>query len=1048
MSRSSLPKDGFEAAGPERTTGLTSDGGADGGRIQPERPDVFISYSRKDGAFVHRLTGEIESRGSEVWVDWDDIRKGADWRATIQAGIEASKAVVAVLSSDFAASEICDEEIAYAVSQNKRLVPILHRDVDPKEVRDELNRPNWIFFRDGDDFDTAVVELLDAVETDLDWLDQHARLLVRAREWEREGRDASFVLRGRDLRVAETWLTDAAGHAESPTALQTAYIVASRGAATRRQRLALGAVGAALAVTVGLAVFALLQRNSAIANEHRARSREVAASALAQMRANPELGLLLAVDSAKLSRTEQARKALIEALSGTGPPRVLLGDKHDLGESAIFSPDGRRLVATTNGPLRIFDVPTGRRIALVGHVGDELSRHAVFSDDGRRLVVTAVGAAPVILTASGHRVGVLRGRSVGDWYQAMFTPGGKYIVVADTYDAVGIWRSSGGPVLRVIHLDDAPVDVAVDPTGKILATVTLKGKVRLWRLPAATPIASLPGSATNDADTTAALAFSPTGHLLAVGATDGSLRLWQLPSGKLLTVQRRDKGAISSVAFSDDGRLLLTGGSDKTLRLWNTAGADAGSTYLPGLNVLTVQQSDQVGDVAFSHDGLLAANLVGGAARISSLAEGARVATVQEAAASAFSRPLLTSVAFSPDSHLLATSSINGNVFLWRVPDGRHPIAVGGDERFVATAVSGDGRRMLVAPKNRAATIHDLTAPRTPVSLGAGGRKITSAAFSPDGEFVLTHGADEMSRVWAATGEQVGAWRDPAGRSAALTPTGDVAVTMNDDNTAHLWRVKDGQHVAAVKLYSAFPVLALSSDGRRLVATGHDGPARIWDTATGQVIARLRVNLVADAVAVSPNGDTVAVAYGDGTTRLWEGMNGRLRAVLPAHGRSVDSMAFSPDGTRLAAAAGNTVRIWDVRSGTQVAVVRTDVGGVVITSFSPDGRFILTAGFLGTTTVWDAATGEALANFRGADGPATVWEVKAGYIFDARKADGLLTGAWFTNDGEHVVTATIRGAVREYTCELCVSNDEFATLARQRATRQLTPEERETYLGG
>ena len=177
-------------------------------------------------------------------------------------------------------------------------------------------------------------------------------------------------------------------------------------------------------------------------------------------------------------------------------------------------------------------------------------------------------------------------------------------------------------------------------------------------------------------------------------------------------------------------------------------------------------------------------------------------------------------------------------------------------------------------------------------------------------------------------------------------------------------------------------------------------------------------------------------------------MNGRLRAILPAHGRSVDSMAFSPDGTRLAAAAGDTVRMWDVRAGTQVAVLRTDVGGVVITSFSPDGRFILTAGFLGTTTVWDAATGEALANFRGADGPATVWEVKAGYIFDARKADGLLTGAWFTNDGEHIVTATIRGAVREYTCELCVSTNELVTLARQRATRQLTPEERETYLGG
>ena len=146
-------------------------------------------------------------------------------------------------------------------------------------------------------------------------------------------------------------------------------------------------------------------------------------------------------------------------------------------------------------------------------------------------------------------------------------------------------------------------------------------------------------------------------------------------------------------------------------------------------------------------------------------------------------------------------------------------------------------------------------------------------------------------------------------------------------------------------------------------------------------------------------------------------------------------MAFSPDGTRLAAAAGNTVRIWDVRAGTQVAVLRADVRGVVITSFSPDGRFILTAGFLGTTTVWDAATGEALANFRGADGPATVWEVKAGYIFDARKADGLLT-----ERGSPTTVSTLSlppSAARSASTPASSASQTtgLVALARQRATR-------------
>ena len=184
MSRSSLPKDGFEAAGPERTTGLTSDGGADGGRIQPERPEAFISYSRNDQAFVHRLIAAIESRGMEVWVDWDDIRKGADWRARIQGGIESAKAVVAVLSPDFAARKSASRRRIAAPRTSASCRSFFARSIR-RRCATSSSRPNWIVFRDADDFETALEELLDAAESDLDWLDQHARLLVRAREWQR-----------------------------------------------------------------------------------------------------------------------------------------------------------------------------------------------------------------------------------------------------------------------------------------------------------------------------------------------------------------------------------------------------------------------------------------------------------------------------------------------------------------------------------------------------------------------------------------------------------------------------------------------------------------------------------------------------------------------------------------------------------------------------------------------------------------------------------------------------------------------------------------------
>ena len=143
--------------------------GAAGAAGAAGTPDVFVSYARTDQRFVGELAAALEAAGKDVWVDWEDIPKSADWRARIESGIDASKAVVAVLSPDFAASDVCGEEMAYALRNNERVVAIVRRDIEPARLSDELNARNWIFFRESDDFEVALGELVDTLETDLDW---------------------------------------------------------------------------------------------------------------------------------------------------------------------------------------------------------------------------------------------------------------------------------------------------------------------------------------------------------------------------------------------------------------------------------------------------------------------------------------------------------------------------------------------------------------------------------------------------------------------------------------------------------------------------------------------------------------------------------------------------------------------------------------------------------------------------------------------------------------------------------------------------------------
>src|SRR5215468_6423914 len=247
---------------------------------EPRPQEVFISYSRKDKEFVRRLDAELKRRDREAWVDWEGIPPGDTWEKTIYGAIESTHTFIFVLTPDSIGSEVCGKEIAHAAANNKRLVPIVYRDVVADIVPKSLGELNWIFFRESDDFNEATDTLVRALDTDLKWVRAHTRLLTRAIEWEANGRNNSFVLRGDDLRSAERWLAEAGAQKDrQPTTLQTEYIIASRKAAARRQRITLGAVTLGAVVAIVLAILALIQRGEArkqegVAKENAAEARK------------------------------------------------------------------------------------------------------------------------------------------------------------------------------------------------------------------------------------------------------------------------------------------------------------------------------------------------------------------------------------------------------------------------------------------------------------------------------------------------------------------------------------------------------------------------------------------------------------------------------------------------------------------------------------------------------------------------------------------------------------------------------------------------------
>jgi WD40 repeat protein len=977
----------------ERTSG---DGPAVDGKA-----GVFVSYAREDKSFALRLHDAFQAQGREVWADWESIAGGAAWEAEIASGVEAADAFVFVLSPDSVVSTECEKELTHAVELSKRLLPVLYRDVDVDQTPDVLRPLNWSDFRDVATFDRALDRLSDALDTDLDWIHEHTRLLERALEWERGHRDGSRLLRGGDLREAERWLAQqGSGGERKPTGLQTEYLYESRRGAVRRQRIAIVAVLLALAVAVALGAFALIQRSDAIAREKIALSRELAARSELQLELDPAQSVLLAARAAEAARTVEAAQALRRSLSVPAVGVVLEREASPL-EAVAFSPNGKLVVtAAGDGKTRALEAATGASVAVLDNRSIKQVDSAQFSPDGNGLVMTGQGLAWGWQTRSWKRIGVL---DKGYAQSAAFAPDGRLFF--STGGLTRVWDPSTQRTVIALsargNTGAFPFRPAFSRDGKraVTASGRVSGTALVWEVASGKILAVLRASRHYPL---ASAALSPDGDRVVTVDLGGSASVWNVkPRRKLADLD--DRGSANSASISPDGRLVLTS------RLSDAA------TGKPRL-VLEREPAGVIRTASFSPNGKLVVTARADGAQLWDVARRSKITDLRAHTGS------VNGAAFSPDGTLVVTAGQDGTARLWQLQAEAHVTLPGHLGYF------------------------------------------NKPEFSPDGTLVVTPGTDGKARLWdPTTGEDVRELdaRTGARTTASFSPDGKLLVTTAANGTPSVWETASWRRLAVLRARGRIEEPSFSLDGKRIVTASETGIVQIWDAVTGASIAALHGAPLLDRAVFSPDGKFVAAYDGrdNRKVQVWDIGTGRR---LAAFGNEYDTYGatFRPDGRLLTTSLEEgfgASRLWDLAPRRSIYVVRGEEVGDVA-AFSADGKRLVTTGDNAGARIWDGETGDSVAVLgragrvvdagfnrdgtlvvtAGADGTARVWETETGApLLTVRTGPGYLESAAFSPDGMQILTGGEDGLARVYPCNVCGSVDDLRALARARLLGRL-----------
>ncbi|MER9134748.1 TIR domain-containing protein [Mesorhizobium sp. M0830] len=467
----------------------------------------------------------------------------------------------------------------------------------------------------------------------------------------------------------------------------------------------------------------------------------------------------------------------------TGEQVLVLHGEHRV-TSVAFSPDGMHIVTASHGTARIWNAATGAQVlGLEGH--KDTVNSAVFSPDSRRLVTASDDQTACLWDAATGRQMLVLGGHEHLVSSAAFSPDSMRIVTTSSDKTARVWDASTGALVLVLNgHGDHVASAAFSPDASRLVTASWDKTARVWDAAPGAQVLVLNGHGGGHEDDVSSAAFSPDAtRLVTASWHNHTASIWDLTSGAQVQVLSDEcLGSVSSAAFSPNGTRIVTGSS------WHRTNALVWDA-VTGAQVLVLREhEDTVAFAAFSPDGTRIVTTSLGTARIWDAATGAQILALNG-----------HSAAFSSDGMRIVTASGDRTARIWDAATGAQVLEMHGHEEYVTSAAfSPDGMRLVTASGDGTTRVWDAVSGAQALVLNTHEYhadfaslvySIRSAEFSPDSKRILTASHNTV-RIWdSASGAQLLAL---AGHdeviSATFSPDGTRVIAVLD-KIVRIWDV-------------------------------------------------------------------------------------------------------------------------------------------------------------------------------------------------------------------------------------------------------------------